>query len=544
VKVAADFAHTAYVLAFDDAVVSAALADRYASGSIHGVNFLEKIVQLPLHLPPVSEDSLRELAIESLNAALKQAEIELSQKQVDELVVTFQRAVVPRLKTPRVCKRYGNAAMFALPMIGDETSPVDLLLIEAMRIFYPPLYEWVRANRATVLGIGGLGRDEERVKLILTGFSEATTALDPAEKDAAKVLLTFVFPRTESAWQNKGWPTEWDRTWAKQKRIASVEYFDRYFTYAIPVGDISDAEVDQLVGLFGSESDRDEAVELAQRLVGLSGETLVQKLANRQPGLTGDAARNAALVVSVLGDEFADTPGFARLSTMERAALLVSKLMQDVEAKDRAEVSKALLEAVEPLVYALELFRWMNTRRDSDGSEARDPADPFDVPTLGATLAARIADYWAGNPAIDDLGRRTGTALYVWQTYGEPDAVESYFKGRLQAEPDSTIPLIATTLGRAWSSETGIPQDPDFGREGYNTLAEYGLAPVILEHLLAAYGDDVGEGDFYKGESMSGAQRLAHQFAYIHRKVIDEQPDEPTGTHDHDDPEESTTPQL
>lgn len=102
VKVAADFQHTAYVLAFDDALISAALADRDATGSIHGVNFLEKIVQLPLHLPPVSEQTMLQLTLETVDAALAQADIELSHAQIREFVATFQRAITPRLKTPRV----------------------------------------------------------------------------------------------------------------------------------------------------------------------------------------------------------------------------------------------------------------------------------------------------------------------------------------------------------------------------------------------------------------------------------------------------------
>jgi predicted KAP-like P-loop ATPase len=548
VKVAADFAHTAYVLAFDDAVVSAALADRYATGSIHGVNFLEKIVQLPLHLPPVGQDSLRKLALESVDVALGQAEIELSQAQVNEFVATFQRAVLPRLKTPRVCKRYGNAAMFALPMIGDETSPVDLLLVEAMRIFYPPLYEWVRAHPETVLGsggyglgVGGYGHDEARTQLIQGGFEEATGALEPAEKDAAKALLTFLFPRTESAWQNKNWSGDWDRIWATQKRVASADYFDRYFTYAIPLGDISDADVDRLVGLFASETDRDEGIELARELVDRGDEAFVRKLAARRPELVGEIALNAAFVVGLLAADFADAPGVLGLSTMERAALLVTKLLKEVEP--RLQVSKALLEATEPLTFALELFRWMNPRPASEEPETDAPTDPFDMTVLGPTMATRIATYWAGDAAIDSLGRRTGMALYFWKTYGEPHAVTSYLSTRLDAEPESTILLIATTLGRAWSMETGVPHEPDVSREGYNTLAEYGIASVIFDRLVATYGDGIGEGDFYSDESMPRDERLAHQFAFIHRKVVGEQAAQSEAASGEDGPERSSDSQ-
>lgn len=57
--------------------------------------------------------------------------------------------------------------MFALPMIGDETNPVDLLLIEAMQIFYAPLHEWVRRHRSTALGGGGYGGLNPRLRSAL-----------------------------------------------------------------------------------------------------------------------------------------------------------------------------------------------------------------------------------------------------------------------------------------------------------------------------------------------------------------------------------------
>jgi predicted KAP-like P-loop ATPase len=54
VKLTGDFENTAYVLAFDEEMVASAVGEKYASSSGKtyeaGVNFLEKIVQVPLHL--------------------------------------------------------------------------------------------------------------------------------------------------------------------------------------------------------------------------------------------------------------------------------------------------------------------------------------------------------------------------------------------------------------------------------------------------------------------------------------------------------------
>jgi hypothetical protein len=46
---------------------------------------------------------------------------------------------------------------------------------------------------------------------------------------------------------------------------------------------------------------------------------------------------------------------------------------------------------------------------------------------------------------------------------------------------------------------------------------------LLFDGLRTIFGDGIGSGDFYLGESMSGEQRLAHQFAFIHRKALAEQ---------------------
>ncbi len=96
VKVAADFKHTAYVLAFDHRVVASALAERYAAEPSHGASFMDKIIQLPLHLPPAPPNELRTMALEAVDAALAQAGIDLTKEEVGTFVSAFDRAVGPR----------------------------------------------------------------------------------------------------------------------------------------------------------------------------------------------------------------------------------------------------------------------------------------------------------------------------------------------------------------------------------------------------------------------------------------------------------------
>lgn len=147
VKLSASFRHTAYVLAFDDEVVAAALGERYGAGGHQaGRAFLEKIVQVPLHLPPADEISLRMIAFDGVEAALKQAEIDLPQPAIDAFVRRFVDGLEPKLATPRMAKIYTNALMFALPLLKGEANIVDLMLMEGIRILYPSLYVAIRDN--------------------------------------------------------------------------------------------------------------------------------------------------------------------------------------------------------------------------------------------------------------------------------------------------------------------------------------------------------------------------------------------------------------
>jgi predicted KAP-like P-loop ATPase len=121
VKLSAGFNHTSYVLAFDDEMVAAAIGEKYGQGGVEaGRSFLEKIIQVPLHLPPPDQMELRRMTFEGVNAALTLADITLSQEQVDAFVRHFDDGLLPQLETPRHAKLYVNALTFALPLLKGE----------------------------------------------------------------------------------------------------------------------------------------------------------------------------------------------------------------------------------------------------------------------------------------------------------------------------------------------------------------------------------------------------------------------------------------
>jgi predicted KAP-like P-loop ATPase len=190
IKACADFPNICYVLAFDDTAVAQALGERYGGGDERaGRAFLEKIIQVPLKLPIAAKEDLRLLCFDQVNRTLDTAGIELLQEQAGEFVTGFDGGVAVRLTTPRAAKRYGNGLLFALPMLKGETNPVDLLLVEALRAFFPEVYDIVREHHVHFSGVEperlgrgtGTARSAVVLKPILEGMppehAEAVTAL-------------------------------------------------------------------------------------------------------------------------------------------------------------------------------------------------------------------------------------------------------------------------------------------------------------------------------------------------------------------------------
>ena len=66
------------------------------------------------------------------------------------------------------------------------------------------------------------------------------------EQRALEQLLRYLFPNVEQAYSGveQGWDQERMR---RERRIAHPDIFPRYFAMAIPAGDMSDAETEEVL---------------------------------------------------------------------------------------------------------------------------------------------------------------------------------------------------------------------------------------------------------------------------------------------------------
>lgn len=139
VKSLGDLPNVIYLLGYDERNLTTLIS---LGTQLDGPEYLKKIVQYSVKLPPVSD---RELSL-ILDAGLSDILGILTPSQTRRLGQTWYFVLRFYLKTPRDIRLYVNSLAVALSTQRDFVDPVDLMLLEILRINEPELYNWVREH--------------------------------------------------------------------------------------------------------------------------------------------------------------------------------------------------------------------------------------------------------------------------------------------------------------------------------------------------------------------------------------------------------------
>jgi predicted KAP-like P-loop ATPase len=244
IKLNANFPNLIYLLPFDQKKVSDVLTD----GTFSGKDYLEKIVQVPFHIPGVEQVKLNSLFFEELNKVIKP----IPQKDWDEKYFAniFYGHLQKYFASVRQIKRYFNSLQFNMTRLPKELNPVDLLALEAIRVFSPEVYDGIWKNKEVFTEADGGyssrsdGRDKEIRKAKIEAVFETS---DNLYKSTTQQLVIELFPQLKSIYGNSHHGGEWHDTWNKQKKIASQYRFDKYFLFSVPEDEVTQDEIDKII---------------------------------------------------------------------------------------------------------------------------------------------------------------------------------------------------------------------------------------------------------------------------------------------------------
>lgn len=472
VRLTANFPNVVYLLAFDDEMVSRAIAQKYGSGDDAGRQFLEKIVQYPFTLPAVSRERLVEFVEQQAKAACDHAGITL-----DNMVWwEFRHEIVPnclarRLTTPRQAIRYGNALRFVLPMMKGEVHVLDQMGIEGLRVLYPTLYAAVRDNKdAFTLASDPeeypdlnaaddihrhAPRSDDNVKEIDRRVAEAMKGAGEDEARSGRALVAFLFENEETAAQG----------------VARRHYFGRYFSYGIATDGIGDLEIDALLRVPDTETGAQETADLFARLVSRNFDELVGLLLKRLPRLDKVTAMLLARLIILTG------PAYARLNVIDlrRIAFLLAQLVlhaariEQLSQASAKMVGGSLMSAAGaelPLVLALELRNELDRAILQEKRRSEERGENFEAPiqepdwhgfnaALGAKLAAHARADWR---SMMERRPRAPTWLDAWHRY-DAAGQRAWLTELLLEHPEAVAPLLRSCIKDASELSFSVNQD-------------------------------------------------------------------------------------
>ncbi|MCA9609673.1 MAG: KAP family NTPase [Myxococcales bacterium] len=457
VRLVADFPNVSYLLSFDRLRVEAALT----AGGTDGGDYIAKIVQSSFDLPPADRALIQTELTSGLDRALQgKTHGPLHEDSWPDILLSV---ILPLVQTPRDVRRYVNAVIPTVEIVGEEVALEDVLALEAVRVFMPREYEKLGglSEHFTMYQLADHGRAEDTESAV-RGFIEG--AVRP---NVAKELLVNVFPRTRSVIENMTYGAEWGRNWRRDRRVAERSVFEALYSRGIQPTDVPTFLVREVVEAFG---DRERVAEL---LIGLDGqqlEALLQRLLDTDEALASSQyARGLTAVLDRADDLRHGRSGFLDFGADMHVGRLLLWVAKNAAPETREPAARELMQAVRSFTWRIEVLRVLSTDYDSQPrmltpEVEAELRDALIVEILGAT-PARIAEEW--NP-----GRVLSFAMY-------DEATETYL-------PEAREALEEPHLMRAVLSST-VQQSHAFG---------IGSAAVRVEHsiplrpLLAMCGRD------------------------------------------------------
>lgn len=272
VRLTASFPNIIYVLAFDRERVEQALTE----DGIPGRAYLEKIVQVSFDVPQAPEKLLRSQIFEELNRILTPvANATLDDSRWTDV---YWEVIDPLFFNMRDVTRYAISARPTIKSLGNELDLVDLLAMEALRVFRPELIQQLSKLRSELTSTRDImGRKDERAQKTIA----ALLANFPDDDEVIRALFTRVFPVALQYIENNHYGPGWLSTWRTAHRMAHVDFLNLYFDRVAP---------DELVAFRNSEQAFErlsDGARLKEYLTGLDPEHLESVL----EGLTSYESR-------------------------------------------------------------------------------------------------------------------------------------------------------------------------------------------------------------------------------------------------------------
>lgn len=479
VKAIADFPQTSFLLAFERSYVENSL---FQHGIKDASAYLDKIVQVRLHLPLIYEKDLHSLSVTELENLASIDPTSFFDEDKSRLSEVYHLCVKPLLRTPREVKRIFNRLRFVEPSLRQDVCFADIFALEVLAIKAPSVYEHIRLCPWAYHGREpdnkfDLSKPEEVIEKHKSDRIKHLDQVPLGDRIYIKELSQMLFPLLGDGIY--GWVTDPNYHYARG-RVASPDRLRLAMTFGLP----SDEIPTQLISRFISNADdRESIIESlstdaeTERFVELVHRTIKHVQPYDPPHLILSIAKLSALpaiarIQEKPRDMFESGP-FSRLWWIIRA------LMESLSPEDRLAVLANLLDNPEYLTLSAHVLSFFIRQHKSPD---REKSTTKDEPWLTKAQLEEAEGRWLQSAEkTNEEGRLldTGDSIRVLLTLLAINPTKARIMIESLLTQDETLDKLAKAIGRTGQDSV----KGEYSEVKSETLESLGGAEVIRKRV-------------------------------------------------------------
>jgi predicted KAP-like P-loop ATPase len=248
VRLTGQFPNLIYILAFDRERVETMLTEV----GFEGREYLEKIIEISYHLPPVPRAALEAVLTSELNELVEP--LETGPFDQDRWAEVFHQCLRPLFTDLRDVRRYLAALPAMLTAIGMEVALVDVLALEALRVLQPDAYRALTEHCALLTRVSTAQGEHESRRGELDAITAAVPDDDAAVRQAVSDMLRLLFPAIEQYIGGSHYDETWSARWRRERRTASIHVLNFYLEKTLGPGIAPAGAIDRIVESLPNEA--------------------------------------------------------------------------------------------------------------------------------------------------------------------------------------------------------------------------------------------------------------------------------------------------
>ncbi|WP_313405019.1 P-loop NTPase fold protein [Aeromicrobium sp.] len=238
-----------YLLAYDEGTLTDLLeaTDLVGEGSGRAQQYLEKIIQVRLEIPPMLPEQQAALANAAIDEICARRDITLSAGATKRLQTVWQDCLVPYLDQPRSVKRLFTQVDATWPDVAGEVDFSDFVAITFLRVFERRTLDLIMLYRAEILRQPSgftFERHKESQQERWKRWRELIAGANPRHPAEIEKLLAHLFIYLRGAKDGTEYVgSSYHEDVSRRMGVGTAEHFDRYVQVGVPESDLSELAV-------------------------------------------------------------------------------------------------------------------------------------------------------------------------------------------------------------------------------------------------------------------------------------------------------------